>query len=136
VNPTVETTYTVVGTTGDCQNTDSVTVFLIGSEVVANAGEDQTICNGSETILTATGGAAYVWNTGATTASITVNPTNTTTYTVTAFDPSGTVSDSDDVTVTVNELPIVDAGTDVTITEGESTTLTANGADSYLWNTG
>ncbi|MBR9846117.1 MAG: hypothetical protein GYB35_08425, partial [Algicola sp.] len=136
VSPIIETTYTVTGTTGTCENTDSVTVFLTGNEVVANAGEDQTICNGSEITLTATGGVAYVWNTGETTASINVSPENTTTYTVTAYDVTGTISDSDDVVVTVNALPSVDAGADVTITEGESTTLTANGADTYLWNTG
>ncbi|WCO03104.1 T9SS type A sorting domain-containing protein [Psychroserpens ponticola] len=136
VNPTIETTYTVTGTTNTCQNTDSVTVFLIGSEVVANAGENQTICNGSETTLIATGGAAYVWNTGETTASIDVSPSNTTIYTVTAFDSTGTVSDTDDVTVTVNELPIADAGNDVETCQGTSVVLTASGGTSYLWNTG
>ena len=55
-----------------------------------------------------------MWNTGETTASINVSPSNTTTYTVTAYDDSGTVSDTDDVIVTVNELPSVDAGIDVT----------------------
>ncbi|WP_033958589.1 T9SS type A sorting domain-containing protein [Psychroserpens jangbogonensis] len=136
VSPTVETTYSVTGTTGTCLNTDSVTVFIVGSEVVASAGNDQTICNGFQATLTATGGAAYVWNTGETTASINVSPTSTTTYTVTAFDNSGTVSDTDDVLVTVDALPTVDAGIDVTITNGESTTLTAIGANTYLWNTG
>ena len=136
VNPTVETTYSVTGTTGTCLNTDSVTVFIVGSEVVASAGNDQTICNGLQATLTATGGAAYVWNTGETTASINVSPTSTTTYTVTAFDSTGTVSDTDDVIVTVDALPTVEAGIDVTITNGESTTLTATGANTYLWNTG
>ncbi|WP_369972254.1 T9SS type A sorting domain-containing protein [Psychroserpens sp. XS_ASV72] len=136
VNPTIETTYTVTGSNGNCENSDSVTVFLVGNEVVANAGEDQTICNGSTTTLTATGGTAYVWNTGETTASIEVNPTQTTTYTVTVFDITGTLSDTDDVIVTVNELPNTNAGSDVAITEGESVTLTATGADSYEWSTG
>jgi hypothetical protein len=136
VNPTIETTYTVTGTTGTCQNTDAVTVFLIGSEVVANAGEDQTICDGLETTLTATGGAAYVWNTGETTASITVSPTNTTTYTVTAFDSTGTVSDTDDIIITVIDNPIANAGNDVEICQGSSVTLTASGGSNYIWNTG
>ncbi|MEY8847179.1 hypothetical protein AB9K26_00030, partial [Psychroserpens sp. XS_ASV72] len=48
----------------------------------------------------------------------------------------GTASDTDDVIVTVNDLPNTDAGSDVTITEGESVTLTATGADSYEWSTG
>ena len=113
-----------------------MTVIVETETVNANAGSDVEICSGASVTLTASGGSSYQWNTGETTASIEVSPNVTTIYTVTAFNSLGTASDSDDVTVTVNELPIVDAGTDVTITEGESTTLTANGADSYLWNTG
>ena len=40
------------------------------------------------------------------------------------------------VTLTVNPLPIVDAGSDVTICNGESTLLTATGATSYVWDNG
>ena len=74
------------------------------------------------------------WSTGATTASITVSPTSTQTYTVTACDSNGN-SDTDDVIVTVNSVT-ANAGSDVTIDEGDSVTLTASGGDSYLWNTG
>ncbi len=43
-----------------------------------------TICSGSSTILTASGGSSYLWSPGgATTASISVNPFSTTTYSVT-----------------------------------------------------
>ncbi|MDO5981847.1 sulfatase-like hydrolase/transferase [Flavivirga spongiicola] len=102
--------------------------------VVANAGPDVTICDGDSTTLTASGGTTYLWNTGATTASISVSPTSTTTYTVTVSD--GSTSDDDDVIVTVNALPVADAGADVTIDEGNSTTLTATGGGTYLWSTG
>ncbi len=136
VSPTVTTTYTVTGTLNGCQSTDTVTVFLVDSSVTANAGQDVAICNGGSTTLTATGGASYLWSTGATTASITVSPTTTMTYTVTAFDASGTNSDTDDVTVTVNPVPTINAGADVTINSGDSVTLTATGGASYSWNTG
>ncbi|MCK0126992.1 hypothetical protein MWU76_21570, partial [Gelidibacter sp. F2691] len=83
-----------------------------------------------------TGGASYLWSTGATTASIEVSPEETTTYTVTAYDESGNNSDTDDVQVTVNPKPTVDAGKEVTITSGESITLKATGADTYNWSNG
>ncbi len=102
--------------------------------VVADAGPDVSICEGDTTTLTASGGTTYLWNTGATTASINVNPILTTTYTVTVSD--GSTSDSDDVVVTVNSIPTANAGADVTICEGDSTTLTASGGTSYLWSTG
>jgi len=47
----------------------------------------------------------------------------------------GDQSATDEVIVTVNNV-IADAGEDVTINEGESTTLTARGGDSYLWSNG
>ncbi len=106
----------------------------IPQQVVANAGPDVSICEGDSTTLTATGGTNYVWSTGATTASITVNPNATTTYTVTVSD--GTTSATDSVTVTVNTVPIANAGADVTIDQGNSTTLTATGGGTYLWSTG
>jgi precorrin-6B methylase 2 len=105
-------------------------------QVIANAGADQSICAGSSLTLTATGGSTYLWNTGATTASITITPSKTTTYSVTAFDSTGKYSDTDEVKVTVNPVPTVSAGKNITITSGESATLTASGATSYEWSTG
>ena len=40
------------------------------------------------------------------------------------------------LTLTVHEAPIVAIEGNTTITQGESTTLTASGADSYVWSTG
>ncbi|GAA3612950.1 sulfatase-like hydrolase/transferase [Flavivirga amylovorans] len=107
---------------------------ISSSAVVANAGADVTICEGSSTTLTASGGTTYLWNTGETTASINMSPIVTTTYTVTVSD--GVTSDNDDVIVTVNPLPAADAGLDITINEGATTTLTATGSGTYLWSTG
>ncbi len=51
--------------------------------ITANAGEDQSICEGESATLTASGSQSYVWNTGEATQTISVQPTETTTYTVT-----------------------------------------------------
>lgn len=136
VSPITTTTYTVTGFANGCQNTDSVTVFVEVETVTANAGENQNICQGDSTTLTATGGDTYLWNTGATTQSITVNPNATSTYTVTVF--AGNAQDSDDVTVFVNPNPnvVITNGDEVTILEGEFITLSATGANSYSWNNG
>ncbi|MBT8279466.1 MAG: hypothetical protein KJO41_10720, partial [Bacteroidia bacterium] len=133
VSPIIDTQYTVTAFQNGCEDTDSVIVF-VNAAVNANAGEDQTICEGESTQLTATGGSTYLWSTGETTATITVSPNSTTTYTVTVS--NGNNSDSDEVTITVNPTPIANAGQDITINEGESTTLTATGGDTYLWSTG
>jgi protocatechuate 3,4-dioxygenase beta subunit/predicted transcriptional regulator len=135
VSPTTTTTYKVTVTNSNgCFKSDNVVVH-VNSLPNANAGPDKIICKGTSTILTATGGGIYLWSTGATTASINVSPTVTTTYTVTVTD-SKFCSKSDDVVVTVNDLPIANAGTDKVICKGESTTLTATGGGTYLWSTG
>jgi len=103
-----------------------------------NAGQDKAICDDgstTSTTLTASGAVAYLWDTGEITASITVTPNTTTTYTVTGTHDDGSTT-TDIVTVFVNPIPNVDAGADVTINVGESTTLTATGADTYIWSTG
>ena len=69
VSPVVTTTYTVTATDANgCSDVDNVTVTV--GNAVANAGPDQTICLGSSTVLNATGGSFYQWNTGATTPSL------------------------------------------------------------------
>lgn len=134
VSPTGDTTYTVEVTEANgCTATDEVTVTVIGG-VNPNAGADVSICEGESTILTASGGETYLWSTGETTQSITVNPDDTTTYTVIVS--TSYTSESDEVTVFVNEIPVVDAGDDEDINYGEYVTLSATGADTYLWSNG
>jgi len=135
VSPLETTTYTVTGysATG-CEVTEQVRVSVV-ADVIADAGSDVSICNGESVTLTASGGVDYDWNTGDISPSITVSPTQTTTYTVTVMDSFGN-SDTDSVIVTVNDLPIISVSDNITIVEGESTSLSVNGAETYLWNTG
>jgi uncharacterized protein YjdB len=114
---------------------DSSVITVFPEAFEANAGPDQTICQGESVVLSASGGTTYLWSNGDTTATIEVNPTVTTTYTVTVSDDLGN-TDTDSVTVTVNELPIADAGNDQTVCEGDTITLTASGGTEYIWSTG
>ncbi len=81
-------------------------------QAVANAGPDQTIApGGSVTIGTpAQSGTTYSWSPGGeTTAQITVSPTSTTTYTVTAATTCGSNSDSVVVSVESGSTAVYDA---------------------------
>lgn len=135
VSPDSTTNHTVTVTKNGCEDTDSVLVTVNSSAgpLTANAGRDEFICLGDTVLLTANGGSTYLWNNGATTQSITVSPTETTNYSVTVKEDL--LTDTDSVLVTVNSLT-ASAGSNKTISQGESITLTASGGDSYLWSTG
>jgi gliding motility-associated-like protein len=136
--PGTTTTYTISGTDANgCVSTDQAIVTVLANAPI-NAGVDAAICNGASTTLTAIGGATYDWSpatglSATTGASVTANPTATTTYTVTGTDASGCVG-SDQVVVTVNPIPVIVGGADQTVCIGQNVTLTATGATSYTWS--
>jgi len=137
VNPLETTTYTVSATV-EC-GTESLSVsdtivVNIDTDLVVTAGDDVTSCSGSEVILTAEGTGDFLWNTGETTASITVNPTETTTYSVASSNGICTVND--DVIITIIEQPEVTLDDDLTICYGNEVTLNAVGNGNFLWSTG
>lgn len=98
------TTYTVTANLAGCIATDQVNV-IVNPIPTVNAGNDLNICEGEDVILTASGADNYVWDNGVTDG-ITFNPTETTTYTVIGTTAAG-CSNTDDVTVTVEPLPVV-----------------------------
>jgi hypothetical protein len=123
----------VVTYTAPNSNT-ATTSISIDAVPVVSAGADVAICINNNTILTATGATTYSWSTGETTASITVEPTTNTTYTVTGF--NGVCSATDSVDVTVNPLPSVSISGALTYCVGATTTLDAGSFVSYLWSNG
>ncbi len=131
-SPTGATNYTVTGTsTQGCTKTATTSVSVNATPtVVVNSA---TICVGNSAVLTAATASTYSWNTGATTASVSVSPTVTTTYTVKGT--TGTCFQTKTATVTVNSLPNVSVSS-TTICAGSTGTLTASGASTYSWNTG
>ncbi|MBN4072230.1 gliding motility-associated C-terminal domain-containing protein, partial [Flavobacteriales bacterium AH-315-E23] len=134
VTPASDTTYMVNANVGGCLDSASVAVTVIPIAPVTISGTTG-ICAGETTTLTATAAASYVWSPGGeTTQSITVSPANMTTYMVTATDACGTSTDS--ITVTVNPLPVANAGEDALILSGESAQLggTFVVGNTYTWS--
>lgn len=134
--PTVgTTTYTVTGTDLNlCQNTDQVDVTVSPLPVV-DAGPDQTVCDGVQVILSASGAQGYSWTNGVLDGQAFTPILGSTTYTVTGTDANG-CEDTDQVVVTVTPLPVVFAGNDVIVCEGNQVVLTGSGAATYLWDNG
>jgi len=139
VTPATNTSYTVIAFSGSCSDDDTLTIN-VGANITASVSGNTTLCGGTSSTLTASGGTNYVWNTGASSATIVITPapSSITTYTVTAF--SGSCFDT--ATVTVNALPTLSTTVsgNTIICIGETSTLTAlvspSGGNTYLWSTG
>ncbi len=135
-SPSATTTYTVTGTntsTG-CTNTDQVIVSVNPLPIV-NAGSNQTVCAGNLVTLTATGANSYSWTNNVSNG-VAFSPGSTITYIVTGTNTSTGCTNTDQVIVTVNPLPIVNAGSNQTVCAGNLVTLSGAGANTYLWNNG
>ncbi|CAN5917097.1 hypothetical protein BH11BAC7_BH11BAC7_24440 [soil metagenome] len=104
--PAATDTYTVTGTDANgCMNTDNVTVTVNTlPTVVANA-TATTVCANTPVTLSGSGATTYTW-TSSVTDNVAFNPTVTDTYTVTGTDGNGCMN-TDNITVTVNPLPVV-----------------------------
>ena len=123
---------------GTIISTDSVLSFqsemnrlIIGNfELIpVRAGSDKTICFGESVTISASNADSYLWNTGQSTASITVSPTATTAYVVTGF--NGT---KDTVVVTVKPLPNVNFTKTVSGLQVQFSAPAGN--SSYSWDFG
>src|SRR5258708_29064787 len=62
---------------------------VLSPNVTISASPSSVICAGASTPLTTNGPSTYRWNTGATTATITVSPSTTATYSVTGTNSIG-----------------------------------------------
>jgi hypothetical protein len=134
VTPSTTTIYTVTGVLAGCPATKTVAVNVTASPTVAV--NNATICSGVAATLQASGAGTWSWQPGGqTTSSIAVSPTVNTTYTV--IGNNGTCSQTKTVSVTISSsLGVVVVASQNTICSGQSTTLSASGAQSYSWSTG
>jgi|688.fasta_scaffold50780_2 hypothetical protein len=132
--PAATQTYTVTGTNANgCSNNAQVTVTVNALPTVS-AGQNQTVCAGTAVTLNGSGANSYTWNNGVSNG-VSFTPAVTQNYAVTGTDANG-CSNTAQVTVTVNALPIVGAGQNQTVCAGTAVTLNGSGANSYTWNNG
>jgi hypothetical protein len=90
VTPSITTAYTVTGIdNNNCSSRASISLSVNPSPTISITSSQGTICVGESATLTATGGATYTWSSGNTTASLAVNPTVTTSYSVDATGTNG-----------------------------------------------
>ena len=139
--PIGATNYTVqVTQAGGCISNSPATTVTVNALPAANitAGGPLTFCQGSNVVLTASAGSSWLWNTGATTQSVTVSSTGNYSVTVTSAAGCSAASSSTAVSVSPNPSVNITASPYTSLFPGLITTLTANvtpppGSYNYAW---
>lgn len=133
-SPSVTTTYVVVGSNGLgntlCVNNQSITIRVL-PKIQPLLSVNDEICEGQSTKIYAKGGNVYQWSPTATAlqpndSTTIVKPSATTIYTV-VVSINNLCPQTGTVQVSINPLPLVDAGRDSTINIDESIVLQGTG---------
>ena len=123
---------TVIDANG-CESSDAIFV-TVDDLPILNLGQDASICDGASIVLDAeNSGSTYIWSTGDTSQTITINQTGL--YSVTVTNISACTAE-DDFMLIVNQLPTPDLGSDVSICDGEFVILDPGSFENYLWSDG
>ncbi len=138
--PQFSQTYQLTGTdVNGCQNSDSV-VVNVNLLPLIDGGADQVICYGDSAVLSGSGAGLngnYNWN-NSVLDNVYFTPQNTGVYYITGTDANG-CNNNDSVLITINALPVIDAGADQVICQGDSVVLTGTGAGlggTFNWDNG
>jgi gliding motility-associated-like protein len=137
VTPTITTLYGLTYTWNGCSVQEDITVTVIQTPSINIS--NPTICMGDSTTITAIPdilGGDFLWNNGATTNTLIVNPSINTQYNV-QYVVNG-CSASATSAVTVNPIPTVSVNP-TTVCQGLAATLTAASnlpGGTYLWSQG
>ncbi len=135
VSPITTTNYSVTATdVNGCKNNAVVTV-RVNSLPVISVSTNTTICAGSTTVLSASGGVNYLWNNLSSSSSINVAPLTNTMYSVTVKNSNGCTATAS-VLVSVDQPPVPSVSNDTSVCEGQPIVLLASGGTSYSWSTG
>jgi hypothetical protein len=129
--------YTVrVTNANGCQTTSAATTVTVNPSSIPTitATGPLTFCAGGSVILSSSAASGYLWNTGATTQSITVTTAGS--YSVTTTGTCAGTSASSVVTITPSAIPTITASGPITFCPGGSVILTSSGASGYVWSTG
>lgn len=135
INVTTANTYWVrVTNATKCISSDTINIYQSTNPVV-NLGNDTLICPGNPLTLNAGNfGASYLYNTGATTQTISVSTPGT--YSVRVTNGTNCVG-RDTIVVTMGVNPVVNFGNDTVLCPGVTKTLNAgNPGATYAYNTG
>jgi gliding motility-associated-like protein len=132
VAPGKDSSYSVIANNGGCNWDTTINVLATGS-IKAIVTKDLSVCPNGSVVLVAAGGDTYMWSTGATTSSINVSPTSTSTYSVTIGAAKGCKDTTLITKVTVYNTGTVNLCCSASIPLTDSVMIKTNASGNYIW---
>ncbi|MEN8957964.1 MAG: PKD domain-containing protein, partial [Flavobacteriales bacterium] len=134
--PTSPTRYRVIVSNACGIDTSYINVGF--HSIATTISNDSTLCVGDTAQLSVSGGVSYSWTPStrmlnSTSSNPSIFPTTTTNYVANVITAEG-CNTTDTVLITVIDIPTPGLSADNSICFGDQITLTASGADSYLWS--
>ncbi len=118
-----------------CLATTQRTITAVDPPNVTIRASRDTVCRGDQVELTADSVVTATWSTGQNQLTITPVPLEDTVFFVAGRTAEG-CQGSDSISIKVQESPTVEISGDLSICPGNSTELSASGAQTYQWSTG
>ncbi len=138
VSPSATTIYSLSASgDGPCVDTKTVQV-TVNALPTLSVTASSSVCAFSTATAMVSGASTYSWSTTSTAPTISITPAVNGTYTVSATVTGNDVNSCTNtatVSIAVYPQPSVTAVSSPTICSGQNATLTAGGANTYVWNT-
>jgi hypothetical protein len=128
--------FTVSGTVGTCQSSQTLMVHVNPSPVLSLSPPNSSLCQRSSVNVTVSGADTYTWSNGFTGPTVSLSPMVTTVYTVMGANSVSGCTTSLTHTVTVLSLPVLAVAGPTVACFGEMISYTASGAMNYTWSFG
>lgn len=138
VTPVTTTVYSLTAANAaGCTTTATYSLVVNANPTLTALTSNTAVCAGQSATLIAAGAQTYTWMPGAfTSTSVAVTPVSTTSYTLSGTNASGCTA-STSILIGVNATPtLVLNASSTSVCVGATSSLTASGANTYVWNPG
>lgn len=114
----------------------SVVSGTVGNLSLSTSSGNYSICPGQSLTLLGIGANSYTWSNGSNSSSIIVSPQVTSNFTLSGYIGCAGSTSQTVATVFVKDPPVMSISGTSSVCARDAATLTASGADSYLWSNG
>lgn len=126
-------TFLCTNSSGTCTASNTGSFVIVASPTISITGSN-TLCSGSSATFVATGQSLISWSNGWATPTLVISPSTNTYYIAAGIDMSTNCQGFDTIQVSVLPPPVVTVSGNFSICAGNTSTLSASGANTYTWS--